>query len=249
MKKKKNDKENLNQISNKYNIRYNELFYIVFNLKYNIKYLNIFILILFISSYYLYYLSLEKCLEGNDLCGIKNKWILKKVIQASVSYIILAILIELIIYKIISKFHLFHILILYSYFYKISHGVDFHDHGYFNFLCGISIIFIIILALLPFNIFIFFFKKNKFYMISYIFVLLILFFCYLQITNSYINCKDWPKGLNNSYIDNNIYVHGCIIKYPAFCPYKIGKYIFDITRWKNIECHKNNKNTKKVLLI
>ena len=67
-------------------------------------------------------------------------------------------------------------------------------------------------------------------------------------TNSYMNCKDWSKGLNNSYIENNIYIHGCSIKYPLFCPYKIGKYIFDFTKWKNIKCYENNKDTKKVLL-
>ena len=63
-----------------------------------------------------------------------------------------------------------------------------------------------------------------------------------------MNCKDWPKGLNNSYIDNNEYIHGCVIKFPIFCPYKLGKYIFDFTRWKNIKCGENNKDTKKVLL-
>ena len=63
-----------------------------------------------------------------------------------------------------------------------------------------------------------------------------------------MNCKDWSKGLNNSYIDNNIYIHGCSIKYPKICPYKIGKYIFDLTKWKNIKCNQNNKDTKKVLL-
>ena len=63
-----------------------------------------------------------------------------------------------------------------------------------------------------------------------------------------MNCKDWSKGLNNSYIDNNKSIHGCIIKYPIFCPYKLGKYIFDFTRLKNIKCIENNKDSKKVLL-
>ena len=38
------------------------------------------------------------------------------------------------------------------------------------------------------------------------------------------------------------------LNYPIFCPYKLGKYIFDFTRWKNIKCGENNKDTKKVLL-
>ena len=135
-----------------------------------------------------------------------------------------------------------------AFFYKTSHGFDFHDHGFFNFLFGIIIIFLIILSLIPFNLFIYFYKKNKFYTIFYIGFLFLLLFNYFQMTNSYMNCKDWSKGLNNSYIENNIYIHGCSIKYPIFCPYKIGKYIFDFTKWKNIKCYKNNKNTKKILL-
>lgn len=248
MKKNIKDKENINLLSKKYNIGYYKIFPIFFNMKSNLKYPNIFVLILFISSYYLYYLSLEKCLDGFDICGKKKKWIFRKVIEAFISYIILSIIIELIIYKIISKFHLVHILIIYTYFYKMSHGLDFHDHGYFNFLCGITIIFIIILAFIPFNLFIYFYKKNKNYTIIYNGFLFILFFYYLHITNTYMNCKDWPKGLNNSYIDNNIYIHGCLIKYPNFCPYKIGKYIFDFTRWKNIKCYEKKKDTKKVLI-
>ena len=64
-----------------------------------------------------------------------------------------------------------------------------------------------------------------------------------------MNCNDWEKGLNNTIIDNNIKIHGCRIKIPDFCPYKLGKYIFDLTKWKGLECYKNNEDTKKVLLI
>ena len=63
-----------------------------------------------------------------------------------------------------------------------------------------------------------------------------------------MNCNDWPKGLNNTFIENNIYIHGCEIQKPKICPYKIGKYVFDFTKWKKIKCHNNKENTKKVLL-
>ena len=96
MKKNIKDKENINLLSKKYNIRYFKIFPIFFNMKSNLKYPNIFVLILFISSYYLYYLSLEKCLDGFDICGTKKKWIFRKVIEAFISYIILSIMIELI---------------------------------------------------------------------------------------------------------------------------------------------------------
>ena len=67
------------------------------------------------------------------------------------------------------KYHLFHIIIIYLYFYYYSHGTDFDDHGYFNFIGGITIIFLLLLAILPFNGFAFLIKKNnKKYIFIYI---------------------------------------------------------------------------------
>ena len=208
------------------------------------------IFILFLLAYYLYYLSLEKCLEGFDICGVKVKWILKKLSQAIISYFILALLFELILLNMVSKFHLFHVLIVYSYFYGYSHGLDFDDHGYFNFLGCITIVSLILLALLPFNLLLFFIKKkNKNYTLTYIAFLFIIFILYLFISNSYMNCDEWAKGLNNTYIDNNINIHGCFIKSPKICPYKLGKYVFDFSKWRGIECYKNKENTKEKLLL
>ena len=207
------------------------------------------ILILFFLAYYLYYLSLEKCFDGFDICGEKSKWILKKLSQAILSYFILALLFELIILNKASKYHIFHILIVYYYFYSYSHGLDFHDHGYFNFLGCITIVSLILFALLPFNGLLFFIKKkNKIYTLIYIGFLFIIFIFYLFIANSYMNCDDWPRGLNNTYIENNINIHGCLIKSPKICPYKLGKFVFDLTKWRGIECYNNKENTKKKLL-
>ena len=203
---------------------------------------------LFFISYYLYYLSLERCLDGFDICGMKPKWILKKLTQAIISYFILALLFELMILKVISFFHLFHIVIVYKLFYNYSHGLDFHDHGYFNFYGCISIVSLILIILLPFNGLLLLYKKNKKYIIIYIIFLFIIFIYYLYFVHSYMNCNDWPKGLNNTFIENNIYVHGCLIKSPIICPYKLGKYVFDLTKWKNVKCQENKENTKKKLL-
>ncbi len=214
------------------------------------KYLNkIIILFLFFLNYYLYYLSLEKCLEGFDICGQKYIWILKKLSQAVISYFISTILFELMIINKVSKYHLVHFIIIYSYFYYYSHGLDFDDHGYFNFLGGITIVFILLLALLPFNQLVYLIKKkNKIYTSIYICFLMIIIIIYIYIANSYMNCNDWAKGLNNTYIENNNSIHGCRIIFPKFCPYKLGKYVFDLTKWKGLECYKNKENTKKLLL-
>ena len=63
-----------------------------------------------------------------------------------------------------------------------------------------------------------------------------------------MNCNEWPKGLNNTFIENDINIHGCYIKFPKVCSYKIGKYIFDLTKWRHLECFKNKENTKDKLL-
>ena len=159
----------------------------------------IIILFLILLNYFLYYLSLEKCLKGFDICGAKSDWILRKLTQAFISYFILTLLFELMILHKVSKYHLFHIIIIYLYFYYYSHGTDFDDHGYFNFIGGITIIFLLLLAILPFNIFAFLIKKNnKKYIFIYIDFLAIIFIIYIYISNSYMNCNEWGKGLNNT---------------------------------------------------
>ena len=215
---------------------------------YNNYFLNFFYLTLFITSYYFYYLSLEKCMDGFDICGQKATWIIFKLEQAIISYVILAILLQLMIIKFISKYHLLHVLLTYIFFYNYSHGLDFDDHGYFNFIGCISIVSLILIAFIPFNVIIILYKKKRSYCYKYIGILFIILLYYLYFVDSYMNCKDWGKGLNNTYIDNNMNKHGCYIKIPKICPYKIGRYIFDLTKWKNIKCHENKENTKKVLL-
>jgi hypothetical protein len=259
MKKILNKYESKEEIINESNIDFFKLIEIKPNNYYFIKNLlllkiknnsnKITIFLLIFLNYYLYVLSLEKCLEGFDICGEKSDWILKKLTQAVISYFILTLLLELIILKKVPKYHLFHLIIMYSFFYYYSHGLDFHDHGYFNFLGGITIISILLLALLPFKGFVFLLRKNnKLYIYIYIGFLITIFIIYIYIANSYMNCNDWGKGLNNTYIDNNLEIHGCRIQIPKFCPYKLGKYVFDLTKWRGIECYKNKENTKKKLL-
>ena len=220
-----------------------------FSILFNFDKLEIFYFILFTYSYYLYYLSLEKCLSGFDVCGGKSKWILIKLCEAIISYIIQAVLLEGIILKIISKYHLLHITLIYICFYNYSHGLDFDDHGYFNFLGAITIVSLCLFLFIPFNILIILYKKKKrHYIIIYIVFLFFVIIYYFIYAKSYMSCNDWGKGLNKTYIDNNIKVHGCIIQIPKVCPYKLGKYVFDFTKWKQLKCKNNKEDTKKILL-
>ncbi len=45
--------------------------------------------ILYLISYLLYFLSLEKCFEGEDICATKMTWIKKKVVELLISCLIL----------------------------------------------------------------------------------------------------------------------------------------------------------------
>jgi hypothetical protein len=70
------------------------------------------VFILFSLSYYLFFLSLEKCFEGEDLCCTKLKWIERKVIEEILSCLLITISLAIIIKKKLSKLHLIHLIIL-----------------------------------------------------------------------------------------------------------------------------------------
>ena len=211
---------------------------------------NILIFPIFLISYYLYYLSLEKCYEGVDKCCQKLKWIKKKVIQEFSSCALITVLLQLIFYKIISRFHLIHLIIIFFFFYKYSHGYDFDDHGYFNFIGFIGICAIIIILFLPMNWFIYFIKKrNKKIVLYCILIIITIFhFIYRFFISNYLNCDNWIYGLNNTYIQNDITKYGCQIRFPDICPYKIFKYFQDITKIKRIKCQNSKKDGIKILL-
>ena len=97
---------------------------------------------IFFISYFLYYLSLEKCLFGIEYCSQLFDWINKKLYQAIASSFILIVLFEFIIVKRISKFHFIHFFISFSLLYMYSYGNRFNDHGLYNFYSCIGIIII-----------------------------------------------------------------------------------------------------------
>ena len=118
--------------------------------------------VFFPLSYILYYLSLEKCMKGIFECGKNYYWIYKKIFQVFFSSIIIAILVELMILKLITKKHLIHVFIFLSFFFIYSHGQEFYDHGLFNFLGFVLIVIITLILIFPFKILIYLVKnRNK----------------------------------------------------------------------------------------
>ena len=225
------------------------------NLKFIKKYIrtnlkNIICFFIFIICYYLYYLSIERCYEGNDGCVKKMRWIALKVVQEVISCIIVSILFELMFYKIISKLHLIHFAIAFIFFYQYSHGMDFDDHGYFNFIAYFIIVSVLLLFILPINGFIYFYRiKNKKYVIYYITsILVITFIIFLFLHSDFVNCKEWPMGLNKTAIENDKEKYGCQIVIPSICLNKILYKFQDMTKIKRINCQKSKKNAKKKII-
>ena len=210
-------------------------------------YKKFFVFFSFFLSYFLYLLSLEKCIKGFDICSVNLYWIKTKVIEEIISLLIMSILIELIIYKIISILHLIHIIVVFIIFYIYSHGLDFDDHGYFNFIFYFGLLIFILLFFLPFNGLIYFIKMKKLLLILiYAFILVILFVIIILYFSFFSECEDWSKGLNNTYINNNI---SCKININTVCPYNFFKKFQDFTKMRGINCKNVQiKNAKQNLL-
>ena len=145
------------------------------------------------------------------------------------------------------KLHIFHFLICFYIFYSLSHGYSFEDHGLLNFIGFLSILSLIIIIGLILKGFIsltiFIYKAHNFKKFSYV---IILSFFYYDIIDP-INCSDWGKGLNDTSIENDLKIYGCQIKYPKSCPYKILKYVQDLTKFYHINCSVSHLNNKDII--
>jgi len=143
-------------------------------------------LLLFIDSYYFYYLSLENCLDGQDKCCKKWKWIFRKIKQLIISIILLIFLFFLIIYGMLSKLHLIHFTMTFIFFYNYSHSSYFHDHGAFNLIGLFASLLESLIILLITKLFLAIFKiKYKYKIFSG--MILIVFYTFL---NDPMNCND-----------------------------------------------------------
>ena len=194
----------------------------------------------FTLSYYFYYLSLEKCLKGEGECSLKWNWILKKVIQLIISILIIIILILLIIYNIISKLHLIHFIITFFLFYEYSHSTYFHDHGGLNIIGLFFALFLLFIIMLLIKIFLFIFGVKYKYKVFFSLFLLI----YYNIIIVPLNCDDWAKGLNNTYIENDANKYGCQIQFPKICPYKLIGFTQDFSKISGKNCLNKKENAR-----
>ena len=203
---------------------------------------NIISLLLFIISYYFYYLSLEKCFGGEEECSKKWEWIMLKLAQLIISLIIIIFLILLIIYDKISKFHLIHFILVFICFYYYSHSDVFQDHGAFNLVGFFVVLFLFLFLFFIMKILVIVFRIN------YKFFLILSLLLFYNILEDPMNCDDWAKGLNNTYIENDKNKYGCQIKFPKKCSYKIIGYTQDLSKFFHKNCKNKNKDSKEKIL-
>ena len=206
----------------------------------------------FYFSYFFYGFSLEGCFRGEDLCSRKVAWMISKVIEEIISCIIMAIMIQLILFKKISRYHFIHIIICFFIFFAYSHGFDFPDHGYFNFFYYFILLLIFTILIMPFSLMIYFIKINKkiiIYLIIFVIFSIFLFPSFFVFIYLPSNCQGWEKGLNNTIIDNNLESHGCQITIPKKCGFKSLKRVQDYTKiiGKNCTTYKLSNSKQNIL--
>ena len=209
-------------------------------------------LLLFLITYLYYYLSLEACVKGESVCSIQLEWQMTKILQEFKSCLLMVFILELIFYKLFSKLHLIHFLVIFSLFYIYSHGIEFEDHGFYNFIYYFIIITLIIILIIPFNFLFYIIKKKKrsIYLFIYILsLLLIILASYFFIFIKGINCDDWGKGLNKTSIINNNTIFACQIQFPKKCYYKILYFFQDYTKIMRKNCTNQMKRNPRENLI
>ena len=100
---------------------------------------------LFFISYFLYFISLERCYDGEDICSNNQFWVARVVITLVISIIINSILFILLIFNKVSPLNLIHFIIIFILFYQYSHETLSDDHGYYNFVGFFSLLWVFIL--------------------------------------------------------------------------------------------------------
>ena len=204
--------------------------------------------ILCLISYFIYYLSLEPCNDGEEVCGDNMKWIYKKLFQIILSCEIEVLAIVQILFFGASKLHFIHLMLVLGIFLFHSHGFAFFNHGMYNFISFFIILCLNLFIILFIKSIIFIFKiKNKINIFLKLFIIFFLFLIYkYQFPN--IECDDWEKGLNNTSIDNNEEIYGCRIKFPKYCQYKLLSSIQDYTKILRMNCSIKKTNSRKIIL-
>ena len=208
-----------------------------------------FILLLIARRFYIK--SLLGC-NGNEFKCIINssmKYILDDIYYCTHSVLYFLFFLFIFHLKLCSFYQLFIFVIIIFELIVKDNGDSFLHHGilnlfglFFLLILGELLIFIIIL-------FINLFKKQKYFHLAQLSIILSLLYILIYINNKHkYYCKDWSKGLNDSYIDNNETIYSCSISIPQEkCLIDIFSPIFDLSNILNIQCGKRKEKEKYFL--
>jgi len=215
------------------------------------KFINCISILYLIFGRFLYIRSLKGCNKSefdclNDLQLIKNG--INDCLSSIVYFTFVLFLIQL---KICSFYILIIQIIIFFELIIRDHGENFLNHGKLNLfaLFSLSMIgeIIILIIVLYKNLF----KKKKLFLICLIsFLFLIKSIKIIIKSKEDYFCKDWNKGLNNSYINNDPSIYPCKINIPKDkCLINILGPLFDFSKILNLKCVKRSIKEKNNLII
>ena len=213
--------------------------------------LNISSLIFLFVGRKLYIKSLKGC-DGDEFsCIISNmKYIFDDIFYCTHSAIFFSCFLLLLHLKLCSFYQLyFFILIIFELIYK-DRGNSFLHHGILNLsvlliLLVLGELFIFILILIKYLL-----VSKKFHLLIQLtnITILLNILIFLDLRNKYY-CKDWEKGLNGTYINNDENIYPCYINKPnKRCLIDIISPILDFNKIFHINCD-NRKLNEKLTLI
>ena len=193
---------------------------------------------------FLYILSLKGCNKSefdclHDLNLIKEG--INNCIKSTFYFIFTLFLIHM---KICSLFIIIIFIIIYIELIIRDHGENFLHHGKLNLfgLLTLTIIGEIVILFVLLNKFLI--QKKKYFLISFIALFFLIISIIITIKNKdEYYCKDWDKGLNNTYINNDPSLYPCKINIPnEKCFISILGSLLDFSKILNIKCEKRTSN-------
>ena len=203
---------------------------------------------LFIGRY-LYILSLKGCSGTEYDCLFDIKYIIDDInncVRSTLYFIFVLFLIHM---NFCSKYYIILIFVFFAEFIIRDHDSTFLNHGILNLLGFFVILFFGEIIIIIIVLFCKLYKyKNKIPFIISIIIFTIFSFIIVFKNKDNFFCKDWDKGLNNTYIDNNISKYPCKMKIPkSKCFINIVRPFLDATKFAGINCKKRQEKEKYLL--
>ena len=198
---------------------------------------------------HLYIISLKGCNKSEYDCLFDIQYIIDDInncVQSTFYFIFVLFLIQM---NLCSKYYLIIIFAFFAEFIITDRGSTFLNHGILNILgffviltFGEVIILIIVLFVKLYRC------KNRipFFFSVIIFSIITSIFIFKNKDNFF--CKDWDKGLNNTYIENNSSKYPCKMKIPkSKCLINIVRPLLDASKFAGIKCEKRQEKEKYLL--